>query len=73
MTINTTLLKQRIKELGYTRKGVADRAEISVNTLKKMVSGRYGMPREYLRKRLSKVLEIEEEVLFPGIKMKQAS
>lgn len=68
MVINAALIRQRIKELGYTYQGVADRAEISIHTLKKMLSpSGYGVPGKFLRKRLALVLEIEEAKLFPSL------
>ena len=50
--------------MGYTHQGVAQRAEISIHTLKKMLSGDYGVPGQYTRKRLAKVLEADESVIF---------
>lgn len=64
MTIATDFIKTRIKELGYTYAGVAHRAEISIHTLRKMLSGEYGTPSQYTRKRLAKVLEADESVIF---------
>lgn len=59
------LIRQRIRDLGYTHKGVAMRAQISVSTLKQILNNRnYGPPRAFTRKRLSQVLEINEEAIF---------
>lgn len=63
---NRELIKQRIRDLGYTHAGVAKRAEISKHTLARITGDtKYGLPNPFTRKRLARVLEAEEFDLFP--------
>ena len=65
--IDREMIRQRIRELGYTHAGVASRAQISAHTLGQMLSGKYGTPKSFTRKRLAHVLEVDEEVIFPVV------
>lgn len=72
-TTNRELIKRRIKELGFTYIEIATKAEISVYTLRRIVSSDYGFPKAFTRSRLAKALELPVEAIFTIVENSKAS
>lgn len=66
--INRALIRQRIRDLGFTQAGAAKRAQMSVHTLRAMLSREwYGEPGAFVKQRLAEVLEVPEAKIFPSV------